>query len=123
MSSTPLSHVLKMLKFYVKRISQKKKKIPVNGILGAIYELKKGSAWPAVSGCPTGSGVLRGPVPSSCQRLSLGSPGRKRFFTIESRYFQVDPIDSVNHFLNARCSKGQSYLFPILLIAWIDSHN
>ena len=80
--------------FYVKRISQqkKKKKIPVNGILGGIYELEKGPAWPVASGwAPRVLVSLRGPVPSSCQRLSLGSPGRKRFFTIESRLFPSGP--------------------------------
>lgn len=60
MSSTPLSCVLKMLNFMLREF-HRKKKIPVNGILGAIYELEKGSAWPAASGCPTGSGVPERP--------------------------------------------------------------
>lgn len=69
-------------------ISQQKNKIPVNGILGAIYELEKGAAWPVALGwVPQILVSLRGPVPFSTQRLSLASPRRKRFFTMERRLF------------------------------------
>lgn len=67
---------------------KKKKKIPVSGILGAVYELEKGAAWSVTLGwLPQVLVSLRGPVPFSTQRLSLGSPGRKRFFTMERRLF------------------------------------
>lgn len=60
----------------------------------------------------------REPSGTTVQASWVGS-----FFTFSSGYFQVDPFDSVNHFLECKRVKGKSYFFPILLIARINRHH
>lgn len=79
------------VQFYVKRISQKKKKSQSMAFWVLFMSWKRGQHGQRLRGAPRVLVSLRGPVPSSCQRQSLGSPGRKRFFTIESRLFPSGP--------------------------------
>ena len=61
--------------------------------------------------------------PSQLKGCPSRLPGGKDSSPWKEDYFQVDTIDSVNHFLECKIVKGKSYSFPILLIAWIDRHN
>lgn len=92
--------------------------------MGTAYRLEKGAAWPTASGlaaCVQAS--LGGPGPILATEITPEASGRTGFFTMSSGYFQIDPFDSVNHFLECEIVKGKSYFFPILLIARINRHN
>lgn len=66
---------------------------------------------------PGGQPALRCPERLSCRQLG----GQDS--TTSSGSFQVDPFDSVNHFLECKIVKGKSYSCPVLLIARINRHN
>lgn len=61
-------------------------------------------------------------MPQEAVLLAAGGGGREDS-TMSSGSFQVDPFDSVNHFLECKIVKGKSYSCPVLLIAKINRHN